>query len=420
MAIVIRGTILLATLLAAQTPPAQPAENQVDAAITAYDKGGYLQATDMLAAAAFDAQGKVRDDLAYQMWEQVSTTVTNELDLATLATAQPHGAGEAGWDAAIGESVGRDAMAEIVRRARATSIVILNEAHSSPRDRAFAWRVAQALRPLGYTVLAAETFSNEPARAGKPTAVAQLARDGFARIGTGFYTRDPVYAAFLRNALAIGYQPAGYEQTSLQRPKGQPSRAAGIAAREQAEADNLAALHRRMPAAKLFVYVGHSHVAEAPLDEGDGKRIEWMAARLKRMTGIDPLTIDQTTLTEESVATRASYEAAAARVQDRDGILFRRDAPLVLGPYAGAVDLQVIHPRRSYRFGRPVWLSDLGGQPLAVPATLLPAAGYRLIQVFAASAPADAVPLDQIVVRAGSPPARLFAPPGPVRFAVQP
>lgn len=87
-------------------------------------------------------------------------------------------------------------------------------------------------------------------------------------------TRDPIYAAFLRNALAIGYQPVSYEQTSLKRPKGNLSRRQSIEAREQAEADNLTAIHRRLSTAKLLIYVGHSHVAEAALDEEDASKIE--------------------------------------------------------------------------------------------------------------------------------------------------
>lgn len=417
MRVAIGLAIVFATPLWAQVP--QPG-GPVVTAMAAYDNGRYLEATDKLAAAAFDTHGKATDEYAFQMWEQVSSAVTNELDLVTLDKSRPPRPADTDWDKAIAGSVGRDAIAEIVRRARDTGIVILNEAHSHPRDRAFAWRVAQALRPLGYSMLAAETFDNEPPYAGKPTLVERLAHDRFVRISTGFYTRDPVYAAFLRNALAIGYEPVSYEQNSLQRPKGRLPRRQSIEAREQAEADNLTAIHRRLPTAKLLIYVGHSHVAEAALDEDNGGKIEWMAARLKRMTGINPLTIDQTTVTEVPASTRQSYYMAAARVKNSYGILFEGDRPLVLGQYAGAVDLQVVHPRRTYRYGRPAWLGDLGGEPLSIPKTLIPTDGHRLVQVFAATAPTDAVPLDQFVVRAGSPPAMLIAPRGPVRFVTQP
>ena len=56
---------------------------------------------------------------------------------------------------------------------------------------------------------------------------------------------------------------------------------------------------------------------------------------------------------------------------------------------------------------------------MPIPQRLLPAKGRRLIQVFAANAPGDAVPLDQVLVNAGSPAPSLFVPAGPIRFAIQ-
>jgi hypothetical protein len=307
----------------------------------------------------------------------------------------------------IAAAAPRDAIAEIVRRARATNIVVLNEAHGSPRDRAFGLEVARALRPLGYSVLAVEAIRTYPIAGNPLSGVEQLKKDGFARLGTGDYTRDPVFAGFLREALALGYEPIAYDATKAQAKSG------GVADREQAQADNLsAAIFAKRPAAKVFIYVGVSHVAEAPLGG-----IERMAARLKRMTGIDPLTIDQATLTD--VSARSAYDFAAARIGDRPAIFFTGRKPLVLGLYAKAVDLQVVHPRRSYRFGRPAWLAALGGQPVPIPKDLVPAAGRRLVQVFAANAPADAVPLDQVLVEDGTAMPMLMAPPEPLRFEVQ-
>jgi len=50
---------------------------------------------------------------------------------------------------------------------------------------------------------------------------------------------------------------------------------------------------------------------------------------------------------------------------------------------------------------------------------LLPKQGERLVQVFAANAPDDAVPLDQVVVKAGEAAPMLMIPNIPVRFATQ-
>jgi len=398
-------------LLCAQAPIVFSPE--VNTALDGFAKGAYLEANDALAAAAFAPDGQVRDPMAFGLWTQFNPFLTNELDLNAIARSGHASKPNPTWVARISAASPRDAIEEIVARARKTNIVILNEAHNSPRDRAFALQVARALRPLGYKTLAVETHDNNEPATGL-SATDRLKRDGFVRFSTGGYTRDPVFARFVREALALGYEPMAYEETKAQtRPSG------GIAEREQAQAENLMQrIFAARPKEMVLIYVGHAHVAENPLSSSSGTRTEWMAARLKRMTGVDPLTIDQTGVTD--LRTREAYDAAASRIDRRSTVFFEGTNPLVLGVYAGSVDLQVVHPRRSYRSGRPAWLVELGGRQLPIPRRLLPAKGRRLIQLFAANAPTDAVPLDQLLVNSASSRPVLIAPPGPVRFAMQP
>jgi hypothetical protein len=398
-------------LSAAAMLPAQEkaARSPTAAAQEELGRGHYLAAIDALKRAAYAPDGTVRDPIALQVWQQFMPFMTNELEPSAPSRRDSDEMLGRGWATKIAAAMPRDAITEIVRRAQTTSIVILNEAHGSPRDRAFGLEVARALRPLGYSMLAVEAIRTYPV-AGTPLSGAeQLKADGFARMGTGDYTRDPVFAGFLRQALALGYEPVAYDATTAQMTSG----GGGVAGREQAQADNLvAAIFAKRPAAKVFLYVGVSHVAEAPL--GGTER---MAARLKRITGIDPLTIDQATLTD--VSARSAYDLAAARIGDRPAIFFANRKPMVLGLYAGAVDLQIVHPRRSYRFGRPAWLAALGGRPVPIPKDLVPNASRRLVQVFAANAPADAVPLDQVLVEGSAPMPMMMVPPQPFRFEAQ-
>lgn len=395
-----------ATILPAQDkPPPSP----ISAAQEELGRGHYLSAIDGLKHAAYAPDGTVRDPIALQVWRQFTPFMTNELAPAQPDRKEADEMLGRGWASRIAKATPREAIGEIVRRARATSIVILNEAHGSPRDRAFGLEVARALRPLGYSVLAVEAIRTYPITDRPLSGTEQLKVDGFARMGTGDYTRDPVFAGFLRQALALGYEPVAYDATKAQMTAGGDT----VAGREQAQADNLvAAIFAKRPAAKVFLYVGVSHVAEAPLNG-----TERMAARLKRMTGIDPLTIDQATLTD--VSARSAYDLAAARTGDRPAIFFAGRKPLILGLYAEAVDLQVVHPRRAYRFGRPTWLAALGGVPVPIPKDLLPATGRRLVQAFAANAPPDAVPLDQVLVDGRGALPVLMTPPEPLRFEVQ-
>jgi hypothetical protein len=318
-------------------------------------------------------------------------------------------------------AVAADAIAEIVERAKTTRIVILNEAHDNPRDRAFVLAVAEALRPLGYTHYAAEALNNGPNDEQKAERLRRLTAEGYPRRDTGTYSSEPMFGWLLRSAVRLGYQPVAYEfvlppngwQTYSALP-----REGQIAYREREQAGNLArAIAEAGPEAKFLIHVGYSHAAERPIGP-PGQQEEWMAARLARLTGIDPLTIDQTDLSE--FADRGLHAALAPRLDGRPAVFRANGRPVAVGAYAEAVDLQVVHPPIATVGGRPDWLQRTGRQAVAIPAELLPASGRRLIQAFVEGEAAEAVPVDQALVRAGEAPPVIYIPAGmAIRWAVQ-
>jgi len=399
-------TALFVASAAAQVGPQPDIGAQMKCASALLNRGEYLKAVDFLAAARAnepDAFGPL-----HQFSDQVMPFVTggpaypqrskpNLRDLRRLSRAELH-----------------DAMAEIVRRARQTNVVILNEEHKSPRDRAFALKVAQALRPLGYSVLAAEAFASSSDPLEIERRMQELAAAGYPSLQSGLYTKDPVFADFVRHSLALGYRPVAYEYVSAE---GAPPPADPIAARNQGEADNLVReVFAKAPAAKVLIYVGYSHAAEQAVSGN-----EWMASRLKRMTRIDPLTIDQTSLSPSAFdgRDRGLYAALKGRMHRRSVVPVLRGKPLKIGSMAGSVDLLVAHPPSSLVTGRADWLRDLGRTPLEVPRQLLPRGGRVLVQAFFEDDGADAVPLDQVVVSAGGKPPALMVPPGRLRFVVR-
>jgi hypothetical protein len=315
--------------------------------------------------------------------------------------------------AAYDGAVAQDAVEAIVERARDRRIVIVNEAHDSPRDRAFILKLAEALRPFGFTHYAAEAFDNRP----RETSVAErgrLAREGYPVRSTGTYTSEPMFGYLVRRAIELGYAPVSYEFVG--RPEDTPkSREESIAEREQGQAENLArALAAAGPDARFLIHVGYSHATKRPLPDGT----EWMAARLARLTGLDPLTIDQADLSENGSA--GLLGALAARLAGAPAVFFRDATPVRMGWNGEAVDLQVIHPLVTAVDGRPDWLRETGRQPVAIPAALLPVSGRRLVQAFVAGEAEDAVPLDQALVVAGQEPPVLYVPDGvEIRWAVQ-
>jgi hypothetical protein len=305
----------------------------------------------------------------------------------------------------------KDAITTIVKASEGRRVVILNEVHSMPQNRAFAVQLALELRKAGFTYLACETFGPSVASTNYPS------------VQTGYYTNEPVFADFVRQALKVGYQLVPYEQETFDQLGDFVDQ---INRRETTQTQNL--LDRVLlkdPKSRVFVYVGWSHATETWEKAEDGKRdLAWMAARLARASGLDPLTIDQTELTEHSKpqAEHSIYQAALDQFKpDQPVVLENADGqPQVFGQYKGKVDMQVLHPRTVFENERPNWLG-FGGLRSAVqiPKELLKFPERILVQAFRADEGEDAIPFDQVLVIPKRPVPKLLLEPGAYRLRVQ-
>lgn len=266
----------------------------------------------------------------------------------------------------------------IVARAADTRIVIINESHEVTLHRDFSRQVIERLRLQGYSVLAAETFRN---LADGPDPVELHAGLAYPHYTEGSYLLEPVFGELVRTAKRLGFRLAAYEQiTDLERerPKTIDEQ---IALREQAQAENLAALLKTMTASeKLVVHVGYAHAREIETSRADGVDTSWMGARLKRMTGIDPLTISQTQCMGSADTVRLSQAPEAVK---------------------GWFDLLVDHPVHGFRHGRSDWRFADGAQPVAIPEPYASASEPLIIEAFADGEPFEAVPVDRVWVDPG-------------------
>lgn len=307
-----------------------------------------------------------------------------------------------------------DAVKRIVTASAGRRVVMLNEAHDAPRHRSFLARLLRALRPEGFTHLAAETFANSTGptpdivdyRAGRPF-----------NPGYGWYTWDPVFAEAVREAAELGYGFMRYEERRDQEdPKATDSKAR-IARREQSQADNFIAQFSTHPGARVLVYVGYSHLREGPDPGGN----VWFAARLKEKSGIDPLTIEQSAT--GSFGPHAPDPALTQAILNR----FRPTVPIivedgtgVLGARSHTADLAVFHPNLPDVSGRPGWLAADPKRRLAratIPADLQK--GLVLVQALHASDPEVAVPADQYLAPYGAREAVFFLRPGRYRVRLE-
>src|SRR5450830_1312481 len=168
--------------------------------------GKYLDATfGMLKRLGVQRVQQINDPDVVDQWAQVMSCMTGVPTFNPAKGADFKVPAEQVADLRAADAVA--AIPEIVRRAKETSIVILDENHLDPRGRAFGLEVARALRPLGYTVLAAEALKRDVEDAASRDRMAKLVADGYPRQSSGYYLDDPVLADFIRQSLALGYRP---------------------------------------------------------------------------------------------------------------------------------------------------------------------------------------------------------------------
>jgi len=386
--------------------------------IDAARHGRYVTASfGLLAELGVGTAEQIRDPDVFDQWSQVWSAMTGEP--FPNAGKAPYSHVTPGDVAALTAARTRPAIAEIVARAKQTRVVILDEDHLSPRGRAFGLEVARALRPLGYDVLAAEALTRDKDDGVSFGKMQQLSKDGYVRQSSGYYLNDPVFADFFRQVMQIGYRPVSYESAGFTDEKTEEARSDR---REQEQAENI--VRRALgpdPSAKVLIYGGRHHAAKAPINDPKVKERLWMAERLKRLTGIDPLVIDQVEL-GQTPADRPDmnlYTIASSKAGIESVVLMKGSEPLVVGLLAGGADLQVVHPPLRRIGGRPAWLESMGRTPSNIPPTMLPSKGPRLIQAFLADEGTDAIPIDQVLVMPGKATPKLMLPKRRVRYEYQ-
>lgn len=300
------------------------------------------------------------------------------------------------------------ALQAIVDEAKNRQVVILNEAHHIPLHRVFARQLASELRKIGFEYLAGEAFS--PDIPLHPISVNQE---------MGFYVREPMYASFVRSAISEGWSFIGYDHL----PEGTTSQAEHNRLREIGAANNL---HEKIfsvkPKAKVFIYVGYAHAfKQTGVELGKWKSL---ATLLKERFGIDPLTIDQTTMIPRGDVRieHPQYRIAINRFAPSVPIVLKNKNGHLMGSGNGGYDLEVYHPDEGDKSkeGRPRWMkSQAGLRSFDVPKYLLPEHGRRLIKAFYMQDGPQAIPVDIVIVEAGKPTPSLMLPPGAFRFSYE-
>ncbi|MHA4810633.1 hypothetical protein ACX0G9_21180 [Flavitalea flava] len=215
-------------------------------------------------------------------------------------------------------------------------VIMINEAYSKPQHRAFTLSLLADLYRQGFRYLAMEMLNN-------------FSNHSLTRLNlhTGYYTAEPVAGELVRTALDLGYTLVSYEDTaaSLHTP-GQ---------RDSVQARNIYQILRDDTAAKILVHAAYARISKKKTADGYTP----MGLAFKQLSGIDPFTIDQTDMTEESNFGygRVFYQAYLGKypLKTVSVALINNEAVNVTNN--SLYDLTVIHPPTLYQDGRPSWLS---------------------------------------------------------------
>ena len=221
----------------------------------------------------------------------------------------------------------------LAARARATSVVLINEAHNQPAHRAYCQLLLRRLAPLGYTFFAVEALS--------PSDMAINERK-FPLSTSGFYTREPNMAKLLRAACEGGFHVFSHEVSRAQDKEFSDWRRSS-SYRDSMQAVNILAMLRKNPKAKIVALVGYDHLLEK---ERDG--VKRLATYLREIGRLDPFTIDQTSAYRPTQSPPATKPMALVAPNGRLA---------TIGERQGYVDMQVIHPAVTLVRGRPHWLA---------------------------------------------------------------
>lgn len=308
-----------------------------------------------------------------------------------------------------------DAIRAIVDEARSKRIVLINEAHHMPMHRAFIRRLAQELRKIGYTYLAAETF-NTDGQGRVP-----LTASGKAGFDSGTCTKDPVFGQFVSEAVADGWTLVPYEIEEHSAPGMSPSER--VIQREQVQARQL--IERtlgRDKNARVLVHVGYHHLIKVLPDE----KLPFvpMGELIRRMSGVPTLHVDQNQFYAhpDRAADGPLYAGLVDKFPMKEPFVLRAPdgSHAVLGGFGARIDMQVIFPRYGVRDGRAEWLQTLAGRsPRAIPVELLPQQGRRVVKAYRTTDGPDAVPVDVVLLEAGKPVPKLMLPTGEYRYAIE-
>lgn len=263
----------------------------------------------------------------------------------------------------------------IVRIAQQNQVVFFNEAHHIPRSRALLTEVLPIFRKEGFEWLLAEAINASDT---------ELQKRGYPLLQqSGLYTDEPFFGDLVRQAIKAGFQVSGYDFTQGD----------DWNTRDQGQARNIVErVLKDNPKAKILVFGGYDHIKEKELS----KNCIPMAVFFKKMTGIDPFTIDLVAFYENNSQNVGWARYLVKKWNPKAPVFLSKGGKLFPG-LKEYCDAYVLTPSEDYQSGWPTW-TLVGGKRKMVPIQWDFASSPILLQVHDETEPDNAVPIIQCEV----------------------
>lgn len=246
------------------------------------------------------------------------------------------------------------AKTKIIEALKDQQVVCLDYNTFAPQTIAYATTLLQDFFDAGYTYLTIESLSYDDN---------QLQKRGYPVLTSSEDFQLPIFGSLIREAIQMGFEIFPFDakgdelekainilrrQNIISNPNDPLARKQ---AQQWAQAMNISRIFKRNPDAKVLV-LNRSFTNQEYSDNG----IKYMAAWFKQFTRIDPLTINQTLMTE---GCRGSEHELYKNNQLKEPAVYTLNQQVFVdGNKAEQTyfDLQIFHPRTEWINGRPNWM----------------------------------------------------------------
>jgi hypothetical protein len=276
------------------------------------------------------------------------------------------------------------ALEYIINASEDKQVVMINEDHNTPKHRILTYNLLEDFYVAGFRYLAVEALEND----------SSIINLGFPQISSGYYTAEPNMGNLLKKAIRLGFKLIPYESTDRTRYNGK-SESYLQNIREVNEAENIHKILIKDPSAKILVHAGHGHIWEK------GGDIIFMAEYFKILSGINPLTINQSINSMDEFKVKLDSTINLKNTQIPYVVLNKDNKPRISnGDGENAYDLLVAWPTPQMEHGRKDFLLSKKGTRLHTLTVHKKDIG-KLVQIKSLN-PKDDIPLDQFVVKPGT------------------